>query len=178
MPLAILFHFLCAQHVSDINISIIRSLRLFSWITTLVVLFLVRCVLEFRCGWVGDRETETVNSWALTLLGRSVLGLSPQKTWFIPSSVHVGFIVDEVAMRRDLLLVLKFYPMYMSNKNQLDATLCSFYFFRVTLHVSGASAHQQEYLKLVQRPLVHVFCKIYNILTLTWLILWCTEKQN
>ena len=51
--LAILFHFLCAQHVSDINISIIGSLRLFCWITTLVVLFLVRCVLEFRCGWVG-----------------------------------------------------------------------------------------------------------------------------
>jgi len=47
------FHFLCAQHVSDINISIIRSLRLFCWITTLVVLFLVRCVLEFRCGWFG-----------------------------------------------------------------------------------------------------------------------------
>jgi len=53
MSLAILFHFLCAQHVSDINISIIRSLRLFCWITTLVVLFLVPCVLEFRCGWVG-----------------------------------------------------------------------------------------------------------------------------
>jgi len=29
MSLAILFHFLCAQHVSDINISIIMSLRLF-----------------------------------------------------------------------------------------------------------------------------------------------------
>ena len=53
MPLAILFHFLCGQHVSDINIPIIRSLRLFCWTTTLVVLFLVRCVLEFRCGWVG-----------------------------------------------------------------------------------------------------------------------------
>ena len=53
MSLAILFHFLCAQHVSDINISIIRSLRLYCWITTLVVLFLVRCVLEFRCGLVG-----------------------------------------------------------------------------------------------------------------------------
>ena len=53
MLLAILFHFLCAKHVSDINISITRSLRLFCWITTLVVLFLVRCVLEFRCGWVG-----------------------------------------------------------------------------------------------------------------------------
>ena len=53
MSLAILFHFLRAQHVSDINISIIRSLRLFCSITTLVVLFLVRCVLEFLCGWVG-----------------------------------------------------------------------------------------------------------------------------
>ena len=53
MSLAILFQFLCAQHVSDINISIIRSLRLFCQITTLVVLFLFRCVLEFRCGWVG-----------------------------------------------------------------------------------------------------------------------------
>ena len=50
---SILFHFLCAQHVADINMSINRSLRLFCWITTLVVLFLVRCVLEFRCGWVG-----------------------------------------------------------------------------------------------------------------------------
>jgi len=53
MSLAILFHFLCAQHVSDIDISIIRSLRLFCWITTLVVLFLFRCVLEFRYGWFG-----------------------------------------------------------------------------------------------------------------------------
>jgi len=53
MSLAILFHFLCAQNFSDINISINRSLRLFCWITTLVVLFLVRYLLEFRCGWVG-----------------------------------------------------------------------------------------------------------------------------
>jgi len=45
MSLAILFH-LCAQHVSDINISIIRSLRLCWWITTSVVLFSVRRVLE------------------------------------------------------------------------------------------------------------------------------------
>ena len=62
-----------------------------------------------------------------------------------------------------------------SNKNQLDATLCSFYFCRVTLHVSGASAHHQKYLKLVQRPLVRVFCKIYNIINmLTWMsvLLW------
>ena len=47
MSLAILFHLLCAQHVSDINISIFRSLQLCCWITTSVVLFSVRCVLEF-----------------------------------------------------------------------------------------------------------------------------------
>ena len=51
MSLAILFHFLCAQHVSDINISIFRSLRPCCWITTSVVLFSVRCVLEIWCGW-------------------------------------------------------------------------------------------------------------------------------
>ena len=45
------FYFLCAQHVSDIDISIIRSLRLCCWITTSVVLFSVRCVLEIWCGW-------------------------------------------------------------------------------------------------------------------------------
>jgi len=36
MSLAILFHFLCAKHVSDINITIIRSLRLFCWIVGVV----------------------------------------------------------------------------------------------------------------------------------------------
>ena len=33
----VLFHFFYAQHISDINTSIIRSLRLFYCITTLVV---------------------------------------------------------------------------------------------------------------------------------------------
>jgi len=51
MSLAILFHFLRAQNVSDINISIIRNLRLCCWITT-SVFFSVRCVLEIWCGWV------------------------------------------------------------------------------------------------------------------------------
>jgi len=52
MSLAVLFHFLCTQHVSDINMSIIRSLRLCCWVTTSVVLILVRCVLRIWCGWV------------------------------------------------------------------------------------------------------------------------------
>ena len=46
MSLAILFHLLCARHVSDINISFFRSLRLCWWITTSVILFWVRCVWE------------------------------------------------------------------------------------------------------------------------------------
>ena len=46
MSVVILFHLLCAQHVSDINISIFRSLWLCWWITISVVLFSVRCVLE------------------------------------------------------------------------------------------------------------------------------------
>ena len=46
MSFAILFHLLCAQRVSDINISILGNLRLRWWITTSVVLFSVCCVLE------------------------------------------------------------------------------------------------------------------------------------
>jgi len=51
MSLAVLFHFLCAQHVADINISIIRSLRLCCWITTSV--FCSRFVVCWRFGVVG-----------------------------------------------------------------------------------------------------------------------------
>ena len=64
MSLAILFHFLCTQHVSDINISIIRSLRLCCWITALVVLFSVRCVLEIWCSWV--LSSARVTGWSTT----------------------------------------------------------------------------------------------------------------
>ena len=59
MSLAILFHFLCAQHVLDINISIFRRLRLFYCITTLVVLFLFRCVLEWAVRYRVCKEHST-----------------------------------------------------------------------------------------------------------------------
>jgi len=64
MSLAILFHFLCTQHVSDINISIIRSLRLFCWITTLVVIVLgSMCVgVSVWLGWSGIR-VDYVTGW-------------------------------------------------------------------------------------------------------------------
>ena len=66
MSLAILFHLLCAQHVSDINMSIFRSLRLCWWITTSVVLFSVRCVLELllRLVFGGVRSA----GWSTTVL--------------------------------------------------------------------------------------------------------------
>ena len=65
MSLVTLFYLLSAQHVSDINISIFRSLRLCWWITTSVILLSVRCVLEFllRLVFGGVRFT----GWSTTL---------------------------------------------------------------------------------------------------------------
>ena len=87
MSRAILFHFLCGQHVSDINISIIRSLRLCGWITTSVVFFSVRCVLELLvrlllggvrfAGWFRSRD--------------SVLPLSTQVRGFKPGRNRQDF---------------------------------------------------------------------------------------
>ena len=56
ISLAILFHFLCAQHVSDINISIIRSLRLLNY-------HVGRIVLGSLC--VGD---SVWLGWSVTVL--------------------------------------------------------------------------------------------------------------
>ena len=55
MSLAILFHFLCAKHVSDINISIIRSLRLFllNYDSGHIVLGSVCVGVSVWSGWSG-----------------------------------------------------------------------------------------------------------------------------
>jgi len=97
MSLAILFHFLCVQQVPEINIYIIRSLRLFCWITTLVVLFLDRCVLEFWCGWVGvvsvlqgyqELTTILLNYHiAPIVLGSMCVGVS---VWVVRSDIRVA----------------------------------------------------------------------------------------
>ena len=82
MSLAILFHYVCAQHVSDINISIIRSLPVFCLITTLVVLFLVRCVLEFRCGWIEVVSVlQASNHIGRIVLGSMCVGVSVWLDW-------------------------------------------------------------------------------------------------
>ena len=66
---------------------------------------------------------------------------------FCPLWAKIGTYLQNFSLRRFNISQMK---------HQLDATLCRFYFCRVTLHVSGASAHHLEYLKLVQRPLVYV----------------------
>ena len=90
MSLAILFHFLCAQYVSDINISVIRNLRLCCWITTSVVLFSVRCVLEIWCSWF----------WVVFVLQAEVLQpakRAPPKTSRTKSPTH-----NELRTRRPM----------------------------------------------------------------------------
>ena len=86
MSLAILFHFLCTQHVSGINITIIRSLRLCCWITTSVVLFSVRCVLELWCGsfWVVPVLQDETQLFSLSLLCVGAL------VWLVLSSARVA----------------------------------------------------------------------------------------
>ena len=58
MSLAVLFNVLCAQHVTDINISIIRSLRLICRVISRVVLLWYDVCWRYvvvRLGWCGIR---------------------------------------------------------------------------------------------------------------------------
>jgi len=82
MSLAILFHLLCTEHVSDINISIIRSLRLCCWITASVVLFSVRCVLEIWCGWV----------WVVSVLQASACNMDT--TWLRVIETYASIFLE------------------------------------------------------------------------------------
>ena len=50
MSLVVFISLIFAQHVSNINMSIFRSLRLWWWIITSVILFSIRCVLGFAAG--------------------------------------------------------------------------------------------------------------------------------
>jgi hypothetical protein len=43
-------------------------------------------------------------------LRRLVTGLPPRRSGFAPGSVHVGFVVDRVAMGQVFLAVLRFFP--------------------------------------------------------------------
>jgi len=95
-----------------------------------------------------------------TNCGKKLLCLKCVFCWFLPNFEKFLIITSN---ERDIIINVyrssSKVPLISQMKHQLDATLCRFNFCRVTLHVSGASAHHQEYLKLVRRPLVHVFCK-------------------
>ena len=79
-----------------------------------------------------------------------------------PLGCHLRQVPNSAAIQNLYFIIFFFYfcvSMHRSIsqiKHHLDATLCRFYFCRVTLHVSGASVCHQEYLKLVWRPLVRV----------------------
>jgi hypothetical protein len=47
---------------------------------------------------------------AVPWLRRLVTGLSPRRPGFDPGSVHVGFVVDKVALGQAFPRVLRFYP--------------------------------------------------------------------
>jgi len=102
MSLAILFHLLCAQHVSDINISIFSSLRLCWWITTSVVLFSVRCVLELllRLVFGGVRFAGfslVFHSSTIAMMHGTINIRSISNAWASPSS-HVLWRLSQCAV--------------------------------------------------------------------------------
>ena len=118
MSLAIFFfHLLCAQQVSDINISIFRSLRLCWWITTSVVLFSDRCVLEFLlrlvfggvrfAGWsrlqLLRQRNKYINLNILTYC--SELVFIQKRTWFCKMQVKLKAVFSRTQF---LPLILRF----------------------------------------------------------------------
>jgi hypothetical protein len=52
--------------------------------------------------------------WAVPWLRRLVAGLSPWSPGFASGSVHVGFVLNKVAMGQDFILVLRLFPLSIS----------------------------------------------------------------
>jgi len=88
MSLAILFHFLCTQHVSDINISIIRSLR-----------HIGRFVLGSLC--VGDLVRLDLSS--VRVVGFNLQHGHMLRSWIVEKHMHFDYFKS----LRFVLLVTK-----------------------------------------------------------------------
>ena len=88
MSLVVFISIIFAHHVSNINMSIFSSLRLWWWITTSVILFSVRCVLGFAAGdaW-----------WCPTLLKplKHPSLLTPYVHFFIQSFHKAGNLISK-----------------------------------------------------------------------------------
>ena len=128
MSLANLFHFFCTQHVSDIDISIIRSLRLCCWITTLVVLFLVHCVLEIWCGWVWvvsmlQAEAQQVVLQPATLMMDISMSKTcgTQKKWNkLASDIKLVFYSSTITMMHGPINIIFGLPNYLTYAFSID----------------------------------------------------------
>jgi hypothetical protein len=70
------------------------------------------CLLGCCAVW-SSRYWPTFRNCLLPQLKRSVAGFSPRRPGFAPSSVHVEFVVDTVALNQVFLRVLRFYPVSM-----------------------------------------------------------------
>jgi hypothetical protein len=57
-----------------------------------------------------DQTCRMYGSKAVPWLRRLVGGLSPWRPGFTPGSIHVGFVVDKVALAQVFLRVLRFFP--------------------------------------------------------------------
>jgi len=119
-------------------------------------------LLIFYVSFLYSQETHcspscnTVSTWTWNLRQR-LLYIALYDSFPTVWTACVRLVIHQEMFRSDQVQkVCVTVKMLSQMKHQLDATLCRFYFCRVTLRASGASAHHQEYLKLVQRPLVHV----------------------
>jgi hypothetical protein len=52
--------------------------------------------------------------WAMQWLTRLVAGLSPRSSRLAPGSIHVGFVVDKVALQQVFLRVFRFFLISLS----------------------------------------------------------------
>jgi hypothetical protein len=73
-----------------------------------------------RCSLLGSKLLCTNSAWLVSVCGavpclkRLIAGLSPRRLGFAPGSIHVGFVVDKVALRQVFLRVLRFSPVNIS----------------------------------------------------------------
>jgi hypothetical protein len=57
-------------------------------------------------------ETILTSILAVPWLRSLVAGLSPRRPGFAPGSIHMGFVVDKVALGQVFIRILRFFPVY------------------------------------------------------------------
>jgi len=119
--LLFLFHFLYVQNVSDINISIIRSLRLFCWITTLVV-----CSWFDVCWCFGVAGLEWYPCWRLKPATRIPL-------FYFSAFTRIAFVVCRFSVHFIQLSSLqRFWQSLLLQSEVLD-----YQYFLFTINICG-----------------------------------------